>query len=425
MREFQMSTCNEEQQGRPMRTSPATPPRLMTLILLIGLSVVSLNMFLPSLANIAAEFQADYALVNLSIAAYAAMTAVLQLIVGPLSDRFGRRRVILSAIGIFLLVSLGCLLATDIWTFLACRMLQAAIITGYTVSLAVIRDSSTAEKAASLMGYMAMAWALAPMLGPMAGGTLDELFGWRASFWAFLGMGSVIFCLCWFDLGETNMSPSDTFAAQLRSYPELYRSRRFWGFALCLAFSTGAFYTFLGGAPLVAKAVFQISTAELGVYMGTITAGFVFGSFLSGRFAARFELTTMMIAGRLVACTGLVIGLALLFLGIVNLYFFFTACACVGVGNGLTMPSSNAGAMSVRPELAGSAAGLSGALTVGGGAVMSAITGTILTEENAAVALLAMMLLSSVLGLLAALYVWWVDKTEAASKPHVTRQDIL
>jgi Bcr/CflA subfamily drug resistance transporter len=393
------------------------PPRLFTLVLLSGLSVVSLNMFLPSLSNIAEEFQADYAFVNLSIAGYAGMTAVLQLVMGPLSDRFGRRPVVLAALVIFVLASLGCLLATDIWTFLVFRMMQGAIISGYAVSLAIIRDSAPAQKAASLMGYVAMAWAVAPMLGPMFGGALDELFGWRASFWAFFGFGGAVLGLCWVDLGETNKAPSETFMQQFRSYPELFRSRSFWGYALCMAFSTGAFYIFLGGAPLVAATVLEMSPATLGFYMGTITAGFVLGSFLSGRFAARHALTTMMIAGRIIACAGLVLGLVLSLAGVVHVASLFGACVFVGIGNGLTMPSGSAGAMSVRPTLAGSASGLSGALTVAGGAVMSAISGAILTEANGSYALLGMMLLSSLLALATALYVLWLDRCESRIIP--------
>ncbi|MEA2951373.1 MAG: transporter, family, multidrug resistance protein, partial [Alphaproteobacteria bacterium] len=154
-------------------------PHLVTLMLLSGLSVASLNLFLPSLQHIASEFGVDYALASLAIAGYAAVAAVLQLIVGPLSDRFGRRPVILAGLAIFSLASVGCLLATDFPTFLCFRMLQAVIISGATVSRAVIIDSSGARKAASLMGYIAMAWAIAPMLGPVFGGILDELFGWR------------------------------------------------------------------------------------------------------------------------------------------------------------------------------------------------------------------------------------------------------
>ena len=88
------------------------------------------------------------------------------------------------------------------------------------------------------------------MLGPMFGGLLDELFGWRASFVAFVGIGMLIFGLCWIDLGETNHHRSDAFADQFATYPELLSSRRFWGYSLCMAFSTGAFYAFLAGVPL-------------------------------------------------------------------------------------------------------------------------------------------------------------------------------
>lgn len=402
-----------------MLYAAASPPRMVTLVLLSGLSVLSLNMFLPSLPNIAEAFQADYGLVNLSIAGYAGMTAVLMLIMGPLSDRFGRRPVLLVGLAIFILASLGCLLATNIWVFLLFRMLQGAIICGWVLSNAAIRDIAPAQEAASLMGYLAMAWSVAPMLGPMFGGLLDELFGWRASFVVFTGFGIAALGLCWIDLGETNKTPSDTFMKQFQTYPELFRSRRFWGYALCMAFSTGAFYAFLGGAPLVAKTVLALSPATLGFYMGTITAGFVLGSFLSGRYAKRYPLTTMMISGRIVACAGLMVGLALALAGIVNVISLFGATVFVGLGNGLTMPSSSAGAMSVRPELAGSASGLSGALTVGGGAVLSSITGAILTEENGAYALLGVMLFSSAMALVAALYVRGIDRQAKVAQPHI------
>jgi len=401
----------------------ASPPRLFTLILLSALSVVSLNMFVASLSNIAEEFQVDYALANLSIAGYAGMTAVLQLIVGPLSDRFGRRPVILAGLVIFILASLGCVLTNDIWIFLFFRLLQGAIISGWVLSNAMVRDMVSAQEAASLMGYLAMAWAVAPMLGPAFGGVLDELFGWRANFVAFVCMGVAILYLCWTDLGETNKKLSETFMKQLQTYPQLFQSRRFWGYALCMAFSTGAFYAFLGGVPFVAKTMFKMSAATLGFYMGTITAGFFLGSFLSGRYAKCYPLTTMMIAGRIVACAGLMAGLALVLDGVVNVISLFGACVFVGIGNGLTMPSSSAGAMSVRPELAGSASGLSGALTVGAGALLSSITGAILTTKNGAYAVLGIMLFSSLMALAAAFYVLWVDRTEGPERPDgLTRQ---
>ena len=401
-----------------MFSAASAPPKLFTLVLLSGLSVVSLNMFLPSLSNIAAEFQTSYRLLaSVSIAGYAAMTTVLQLLIGPLSDRVGRRPVVLVSLVIFVVASLGCLLALDVWAFLLFRTMQAAIVSGFALSRVIIRDTEPAQKAASLMGYLSIAWAIAPMLAPMLGGAFDQLFGWRANFWAFLGFGAAVLVLCWLDLGETNKNPSETFTKQFKAFPSLFRSRQFWGYSLCMAFSMGALYAFLAAAPLVATTVFQMSPATLGSYMGSTAAGFILGSFVSGRFAALHPLTTMMVAGRVVACAGLAAGLSLLLAGVVHEVSLFGSCVFLGFGNGVSMPSSNAGAMSVRPEMIGSAAGLSGALTGAGGALMSGITGTILNEANAAFVLLGMMLLSSTMALLAALFVLWLDRREAAANP--------
>ena len=395
-----------------MNYAATSPPRLFTLVILTGLSVLSLNMILPSLSNIANEFQVDYTLVSLSVAGYLGITAVLQLIIGPMSDRFGRRPVLLFGVTIFILASLGCMLAGNIWTFLVFRVMQGAIISGWVLTLAVIRDSVPEQEAASQIGYISMAMAIAPMLGPIVGGVLDELFGWRSSFLLFVVMGIAVLGLCWFDLGETNKNQSETFTKQFQTYPELFKSRSFWGYALCIMFSTGAFYVFLAGVPLVARTVFALSPAKLGFYMGTITVGFALGSFLSGQYAKRYPLNTMMISGRIVACIGLLVGLALFLVGFENELSLFGATVFVGVGNGLTMPSSNVGALSVRSNLAGSAAGLTGALTVGGGAVLTSVASLILTEGGGAYQLLGMMLFCSVMALVAALYVLRIHKTD-------------
>jgi len=392
--------------------STPSPPQLSILILLCALSVLPLNIVLPSLPSIATDLHADYALVSLSLAGYAAVAATLVLIMGPLSDRFGRRPIVLTCLAAFAVGSLGCALATDIWTFLAFRLLQAAITSGYPMSMATIRDTTGKERAASRIGYAATAWAFAPMLGPVLGGALDETLGWRAIFLGLAVAGTALFILCWFNFGETNINPSTTIKSQFKTYPALFRARRFWAYAMCMAFSTGTFYAFLAGAPLAAKVVFDVPPATLGFYMGTITAGFMLGSFLSGRYASRFPLTTTMIAGRIVACTGPVIGLVLFLSGAEHVMALFGPCILVGVGNGLTFPSANAGALSVRPDLAGSASGLAGGMTTAGGAILSSMTGTVLTEGNAAYAPLCIMLLSSLMALLAASYARLLDTNE-------------
>ena len=398
-----------------MKPAAGSFPGLLTLILLAALSTLSLNLFLPSLTNIARDFETDYALVSLSIAGYLAVTAVLQLVIGPMSDRFGRRPVLLCALSVFVIGSLGCLLARDIYSFLLFRALQSAVIAGWVLSMAMIRDTRGEGEAASLLGYVAMSMAIAPMLGPMIGGLLDELFGWRSSFLLYSVFGAALLLLCWRDLAETNLSPSATFAAQFEAYPELLGSRRFWGYALCGLFSTGAFYVFLAGVPLVAARQFSISPGQLGFYMGTITAGFAIGSFVAGRYSRRHALSTMMIAGRLIAFVGLAMGLLLFLLGYAHGLTLFLATVFAGLGNGISMPSTNTGAISIRPGLAGSAAGLVGASTVAGGAVLTVFTGYLLEDGDAAIRLLGVMLFCATLALAAAFYVRVIDRRESRS----------
>lgn len=390
-----------------MHVLPERRPHLVTLMFVSGFSLASLNMFLPSLQSVASGFNVDYARVSLTIAGYALVAAALQLIIGPLSDRYGRRPVILTGLAIFTFASAGCLLATDFATFLYFRMLQAVVITGATVSRAVVMDSYGPRKAAGVMGYIAMVWALAPMLAPMFGGVLDDLFGWRANFWAFFSIGFALFVLCWFDFNETNMNPSETMLKQVRTYPQLLRSGAFWGYSLCTALSIGSFFAYLSSLPLVASTVYGISTAKLGFYISCPTAGFMLGSFISGRIAAQYSLTRMMIAGRLVSCGGMTAGLLLLSAGLLYEPLLVACSACIGIGNGLTTASSNVGTMAVQPHLAGSASGISGSLTNAAGAAVTVITGAIITTENAPFVMLGMTLAVSLLALASALYVRW------------------
>lgn len=182
----------------------------------------------------------------------------------------------------------------------------------------------------------------------------------------------------------------------------LMRRPVFWCYALCTIFSTGTFYIFIAGAPLIASSVFGITTAELGVFVGSITVGFVTGSFLASRLSTRSTPTAVMLAGRVVACTGLLMGLVLLAAGALTPVLYFGCTIFVGLGNGLTMPNSNAGVMSVLPRLAGSAAGITGSLTLAGGALMTTVTGYALTNNPSPQILLVLMLLASFAGLLAA-----------------------
>ncbi len=396
-----------------MPFAATTPPRLLTLIFMTALAVLSLNMFVASLPNMAADFGVDYATVSLTLGAYLALTTVFQLFAGPMSDRFGRRPVVLAGLGVFTAASIGCVLAQDFWVFLGFRLMQGVVISGWIIALAAIRDTAPPGQASSRLGYLSMAMALAPMLGPMVGGFVDEAFGWRANFALFAVLGALLWLIVWCDLGETNTDPSPTILAQFQSYPELFGSRRFWGYAITSVFSIGAFYTFIAGAPKVASTWLDLNASELGIGVGIITAGFMAGSFVSGRFGPRFELTTMMMAGRLSGALGLTVGLVFFAFGEVTIFTLFGCAILVGFGNGLTIPNANAGVISVRPNLAGSAAGMSGALTVANGALVTSLIAALLTPANGPFVLFGMMLVCVLIGLGATLYVMAVNRAEA------------
>ena len=283
-------------------------------------------------------------------------------------------------------------------------MLQAGIISGYVVSLAIVRDTRPEREAASLIGYISMSMAVAPMIGPMIGGVFDAAFGWRANFFFYAIAGIAILILCMMDLGETRDKPDDNEQQHARSgFRILLKEPLFWCYTVCSASSTGSFYIFLTGAPLVAQAQFGVSTAELGFYIGSITAGFMAGSFVAGKFGPKFKPTTMMLVGRGAASCGLVIGLCFLWVGFLSPVLYFGSTIFVGFGNGLTIPSSNTSAMSIKPKLAGTAAGTSGAIVVAVGAFLSLIAGLMLPTDEPAAPLLWLMIATVLTGLISVL----------------------
>ncbi|WP_088624267.1 multidrug effflux MFS transporter [Oceanicola sp. 22II-s10i] len=390
-----------------------TPPHITTLVFLTATSVLTMNMFLPSLGHMAEYFEVDYSVMSLAIGGYLAMTALTQIVVGPISDRYGRRPVVLVGMFVFFVASMICATTTSFTWFIVGRMMQSATATGMALSRAAIRDQFDERESASKLALISTLMAVAPMMGPMIGGFLDSVFGWRANFFAYAAGGAFLFLLCYFDAGETHHKRSASFGAQFREYPELLKSRRFWGYAFCAAFSVSTFHIFVTAAPLIAPAAFGMGTAELGMWMGSITLGFMIGSGISSRVSRRYPLTTMMITGRTFAIVG--IGIPTLFIaaGYVSVPLFFGAMILSGLGNGLTSPNANAGSVSVRPHLAGSASGLSSALIVGMGAVTTTITGALVTEANGLVMTPVLMVIACVLGLIAALYVRHVNIREA------------
>jgi DHA1 family bicyclomycin/chloramphenicol resistance-like MFS transporter len=373
----------------------STPPHIATLILLAGMSAVVMNMFLPSLPNMTEYFQTEYHLMQLSVALYLGVSAGLQIVIGPISDKYGRRPVVLAGIAFFLFATLGCIFAPTAEIFLFFRMCQAMVAVAMVLSRAVVRDLYEQDQAASMIGYVTMGMAIVPMVSPMLGGILDELLGWKANFWALFVLGALTLWLAWTDLGETAVKSGKTLAQQFGEYPELLKSPRFWGYSLAASFCSGSFFAYLGGGPFVGSVVFGLSPFWVGIFFGAPAIGYFFGNWFTGILAQRVGVNKLVLIGCLVNAFGTLLSLCIFLVGYGTPLSFFGLMTFVGLGNGLVIPNATAGMLSVRPHIAGTASGLGGAIMIGGGAGLSAFAGAALNEETGAMPLLVIMFATS------------------------------
>lgn len=382
-----------------------TAPHITTLILLAGISAMAMNIFLPSLPGMALHFKVDYGVMQLSVATYLAMSAVLQIIIGPISDKFGRRPVILWGVVLFCLATVGCLLAPNATVFLIFRSFQAVIAIAMVLSRAVVRDMFSQDRAASMIGYVTMGMAVVPMIAPAIGGILEDAFGWKANFLMLLGCGLLVLAISWRDLGETGTPSSNSLIQQFREYPELLTSQRFWGYCLASAFGSGAFFAYLGGAPFVGTQVFGLSPSQLGLYFAAPSIGYFLGNWATGVLSARHGVNRMVLWGTIIAASGMALSLIVGYAGFSSPVAFFGFMSLVGVGNGMTIANATAGMLSVRPHLAGTASGLGGAIMIGGGAALSALAGALLVPGRGEFPLVWIMFATSVLAVVSILYV--------------------
>jgi len=388
-----------------------SPPHIFTLILLASISALTMNIFLPSLPNIAASLGSSTSILGLSVGIYLASSALLQLIIGPFSDQFGRRPLILWSLIIFCLSTLATVFVTNTAQFLILRIFQAISASCMVLARAIVRDTTeSVEQAGSQIAYVTMGMAFVPMIGPAIGGLLDYQYGWTASFWILCLLGSMIFLISYFDVGETLPENSQGFLEQIRTYPSLLRSKRFWAYCLSSAFVSGAFFSYLGGAPFVGNEVFGLSPKDLGIWFGAPAVGYILGNFLSGRFSTIIGLDKMIFFGVIIALTGVSISFMISYLGFGSILSFFGLMSLVGLGNGMSIPNATAAMMSVNPKLAGTAAGLGSAIMIGGGAGLSAIANFILKPGSSELPLIILMWLSVFSGLCAVNYVIYRNK---------------
>ncbi len=367
---------------------------------------MGINVYLPSMPGMAHDLGVDYATIQLTLSVYLAAVALGQLVIGPLSDRFGRRPILLVGLVLYMLGALWCALADSIVWLNVGRVIQAVGgCAGLTLSRTIVRDLYDTRQAASMIGYVTMGMSVAPMLAPAFGGLLQEWYGWRASFVFLVLFALPVTIWAWARLRETNpylhdaavhgaTTPQAPAASGLmRQYGELLLSPSFWGYALTAAFSSGVFFSFVAGAAYVVIELLGRSPLEYGLYFGAVTIGYVVGNFLSGRYAAKFGPHRMILVGS--TCNVLAVIVLVLAFGVTwqHPLTLFVPMGFVALSNGLVLPSAIAGVVSVMPRVAGAASGLAGSLQIGFAALVAPLVGWLL--NTTAWPLLIVMLASS------------------------------
>lgn len=385
-------------------------PHIVTLILLASIGAVTMNMFLPSLPAMATHFNTSTATMGLAVGVYLGASAVFQILSGPLSDMIGRRPIVLWSLAIFIAASVAINFAPNLTTFFILRALQAVAGTTMVLSRAIVRDTTSTEKAGSRIAYVTMGMSIVPMISPVIGGYIETHFGWQGNFWMLGLIGAMCFAIAFMDQGETAPSTSKNAWAQFQQYPALLTSQRFWGYCLASSLGSGAFFAYIGGAPFVGSVIYGLSPQQLGMYFGAPALGYFVGNFLSGRYSTRFGIDTMVTCGLLITLFGLSMSFAISAASLGSAKAFFGFMTLVGLGNGMTIPNATAGMLSIKPELAGTASGLGSAIMIGGGAALSAIAGLQLQSATSDLPLIELMLVSVFAGLLCILYVMHRNK---------------
>ena len=356
-------------------------PSLALLVFVSAVNPLAINMFMPSMPRMTAIFGTTYATVQLTLSLYLATVAVAQSVIGPLSDRFGRRPILLGGMVVFVVGSAVALFAPTIEVLLVGRVLQGAGgCAGLVLARAIVRDLYDRDQAASMIGYVTMGMAVAPMVAPAFGGFLEEWVGWQGSFVVMLATGVVALAWSFPSLHETNRTRGrkGPFGSFLRDWAALLRLPLFWAYSGSAAFGSAVFFAFLGGAPLVTAEIMHASPLDYGLYFILVSIGYMAGNYITGRFAARVGVATMIMTGNTCQLVAVLMMAAFFSAGTLHPLALFGPMMLVGLANGLTLPSAIAGAVSIRPDLAGAASGLGGTIQTGVGAISSSLAGALL-----------------------------------------------
>jgi DHA1 family bicyclomycin/chloramphenicol resistance-like MFS transporter len=345
---------------RKISRSPG-PLFLLVLASISLLGPLVVHLFVPATPNVKTAFRASEEIVGLTISIPLFTIAICTLVYGTLSDRYGRRPVLLAGLLLFVFGSELSAMADSVWTLIAGRFLQAAGgACGMTLARAIARDVYGPDRLVKMLAYLLMAYAIGPMVATPIGGFLTDNFGWRMVLAFASGLGIFITGLAYFSIPETHFdrSSSDTRASPLSGYGRLFSDLNFTGYVLQSGFCSGAFFGLLTAAAFLMKDYLGRPAAEFGLYFLFFAVGYWIGNFVSSRLSGRVAIDVMVFAGSTVLILTAVVFSALMVFGIVTPLTIFIPGFMITFAQGMALPNAQAGALNVDRNLAGTAAGI-------------------------------------------------------------------
>ncbi len=345
-----------------MSTRPA--PSLMLLAAVTAIGTGALHILVPVLPLLATSLDERPMRVQLVVTLYLAGIALGQVVYGPMSDRFGRRPVLIVGLATFLVGTLLCGLAWSLAALIVGRVLEACgACAGIVLGRAIIRDVYEREAAARGIALVMMAMTLAPAISPALGAYLAEWVDWRAIF-ALLGVyGAIVLAMTVARLAEANAHPARLdLVGMAVAHITLLRSPQFLGFALCSACASASWFTFCASTPQVLAEAMGEPPSTYGLMILLPMAAYMLGNAAAARFALRLGTRKMIILGRMIAFGAATAMVLWYFFAGLGLWVLFVPIALSSIGDGLSQPSALAAGLSIHPRLAGTASGLMGFL---------------------------------------------------------------
>lgn len=351
----------------PEPRSPTS--RILIPVLLTGLSglpPLSIDMFLPSMPAMVEEFQTHPTGIQPAVTLFLMALGAAQLVFGPLSDRFGRRPILLIGLACYALAGLGCLFAPTVGALIVARVVQGfAGGSGPSVSRAVVRDIYGKAHAARMMAYMATAIALAPILAPVIGGFLQAHFGWQSVFVVLSALGGLFFFGYLWAVPETNQMIDPTALNPARmgaNYRALLGNRQYLGYTMMVAILFWGMFAFIANSSFVLITELGVSPQGYGFCFGAVAVGLMIGAFLSARLGDRFGSARVIQAGCLIAAAAGLLMMGLKLAGVFSVLSIVAPMCLFTIGGGMVRPQAMAGAIVPYPEKAGLASALMGFL---------------------------------------------------------------